>query len=64
MRIPEAAADALPGTLAEAAEYARREAESPAAQQFVGGDAWVVIVFLLACIFVVLCLLLEKEKPA
>ena len=56
------AAGALTGTDAEAEEYARREMESPGAQEFVGGHGDVVIVVLLIGMFVLLYLFLKKEE--
>ena len=55
------AAPAVPGTDAESDEYARREAASPEAQEFVGGDCgFFVFVFVVAMV-VVLVLYLSKE---
>jgi hypothetical protein len=48
------------GTAEEEEAYARREAASPEAREFVGGDG-VVVVVLLVGIFVLAYLLLKKE---
>ena len=51
----------LPGSAGEALDYAMREAESPEAQEFVGGHGEVLVVILLVGLFVFAYLLLKKE---
>ena len=51
----------LPGTAGEALDYAMREAESPEAQEFTGGDSGVAVAILLIGFFVLLYLFLKKE---
>jgi hypothetical protein len=50
----------LPGTTGEALDYAMREAESPEAQEFVGGHGVAVAIVLIAFL-VLLYLFLKKE---
>ena len=50
-----------PGTTGEALDYAMREAESPEAQEFVGGHGEFLFIVLLIGIFVLAYLMLKKE---
>jgi hypothetical protein len=64
--VPDAAAacepaPVQPGTDAEEAAYALREAESPEAGEFAGGHGGFVFVVVLAAAVVLLVLLLQKE---
>jgi hypothetical protein len=53
----------LPGTAGEALDYAMREAESPEAQEFVGGDGPVfLVIVLVGMIVVVVCLLVQNGE--
>ena len=55
---------ALPGTEVEALAYAQREAESPGAGDFAGGEIGFFPVLLVAAMIVVVVILLVQEKPA
>ena len=55
---PDAVAAPQPGTVDEERSYARREAESPAAQDFTGG--WVIGFLILVALVVIIVLMLEK----
>jgi len=52
---------ALPGTDAEARDYALREATSPGVQEFIGGDGGFVLAILVIGLLVILFLYLDKQ---
>jgi hypothetical protein len=57
---PDVSSAPRPGTDEEERAYARREAESPAAQEFTGG--WVIGFLVLVALIVIIVLLLEKGR--
>ena len=58
----QAPADARAPARADERDYARREAESPEVQEFVGGDCGFAWFILFAALVVVLILYLQKEN--
>ena len=57
---PESADTPQPGSEAEERAYARRESESPAAQEFAGG--WVIGFLILVALVVLIILLVKKGE--
>jgi hypothetical protein len=51
----------LPGSAGEALDYAMRDAESPEAQEFVGGHGEVLFIILIVGVFILAYLMLKKE---
>jgi hypothetical protein len=52
----------LPGGAGEAIDYAMREAESPEAQEFVGGHGEVLFIILIVGVFILAYMMLKKEN--
>jgi len=59
-RAPDSADAPRPGTDEEERAYARREAESPAAENFTGG--WVIGFLILVALVVIIVLLVQKGE--